>query len=166
MIQIFEAMGDYITESDFNDFALPCMQRIASELRQRHPDVPLFVFPRGSPYALVNLQQCGYDIVTLGTKDSRTNARKLLKDAQATAPTARGKPAGVQGNLDVMLLRSDESSVEKVQEATRTMLTELGPQNMIANLGEGLTGKEDPVLVNAFIDAVHEISEEMIKANK
>ena len=159
MMQIFEAMGEHISEKKFYEWALPCMTRIARELKGRHPDVPLLVFPRGATYSLADLQLAGYNVVTLDTKTPRIDTRKSLV---ATAKATNTKESAVQGNLDVAILKAGASTPEEVRAATLKMLEELGPQKLIANLGEGLLGVEDPALVATFIDAVHEISEKMI----
>ena len=59
--KIFEAMGDYVPEPLFYEWAMPCMRRIAEELRARHPGVPLLVFPRGATYSLAALQVWIYE---------------------------------------------------------------------------------------------------------
>lgn len=196
MVQVFEAMGMFISEEDFYEWALPSMKTIATTLKAKHPDVPLMVFPRGACYSIVALQQSGYDVVTLDTEAERQSSRALLDQnvspsaakwspglvisAEGTAGLCKGArgAASIQGNFDVKLLErlptqateaTEDTEIETVdmrvktvKAATRDMLTAFGPQKLIANLGEGLTGKEDPIFVGAFIDAVHSISEELI----
>lgn len=48
MLQLFEAMGMMIDEENFGKFAMPCLDKIAKELKERHPDIPLMVFARGA----------------------------------------------------------------------------------------------------------------------
>lgn len=165
MMQIFEAMGEFISKDSFYKFALPCMRRIADELRKRHPNTPLLVFPRGATYSLSDLQQAGYDIVTMDTQTPRAETRTALDEAAkaSTPPNLAKQAAGVQGNFDVKLLKEGASTPEQVQEAVKAMLEELGAGALIANLGEGLTGKEDPALVNAFVEAVHGESDKMLR---
>eukprot|EP00802_Teleaulax_amphioxeia_P013171 Tamp_13219.p1 GENE.Tamp_13219~~Tamp_13219.p1 ORF type:complete len:437 (+),score=126.50 Tamp_13219:186-1313(+) len=166
MMQIFEAMGEFISKDSFYKFALPCMQKIATELRKRHPGVPLLVFPRGATYSLVDLQQAGYDIVTMDTQTPRAATRQALSKAaeENTPPNLMKQAAGLQGNFDVSILKAGASTPEQVEAAVKDMLEELGAGGLIANLGEGLTGKEDPALVHAFVEAVHSVSDKMLKA--
>lgn len=166
LVQIFEAMGDFITPEAFDKWALPCLERIASELHKRHPNTPLLVFPRGATYANEALQQVGYDVVTLDTSSNRVLSRQTLAAAAQIATPPLGRTSSVQGNFDVALLAKGASTPNQVRIAVKTMLRELGPQKLIANLGEGLTGVEDPVLVNEFVESVHSISEEMIKDDR
>ena len=165
MLQVFEAMGMFIDEDLFHEWAMPCMDRIASELKIRHPDIPLMAFPRGASYALVDCQEAGYDVVTLDTQAPRKETRQVLLDSfnkgSANNPMMN-RPSSVQGNLDVKYLQPG-TTAEELRDQVDKMLDDFGPQSLIANLGEGLQGKEDPVLVDAFINTVHELSAVKIK---
>lgn len=197
LIQVFEAMGEHISEDDFYTWALPCLTRIAVELKRMYPTVPLMVFPRGATYSLEALQSAGYDVVTMDTHTDRATVRARLRSETARRRSGAGAgtdetslsqcrvdAATIQGNFDVQYLRrwstANESCVtggagaketiiavdtarDVVRMETKRMLKQLGPQHLIANLGEGLSGLEDPELVNAFINDVHDISEQLLR---
>merc|ERR1712228_565033 len=92
MLQVFEAMGAFISPTSFERFALPYMRQIAQQLKARHPEVPLMVFPRGASYALPALQDAGYDVLTLDDSLPREQVRSRLPGIC------------VQGNFDPKLL--------------------------------------------------------------
>ena len=71
----------------------------------------------------------------------------------------------LQGNLNPAILRRDAGGTEVGVVAAVTELFEsIGTQRLIVNLGEGLGGKEDPLLVSVLVDAVHTVSERLIAA--
>eukprot|EP00439_Symbiodinium_sp_Y106_P036206 s2358_g4.t1 len=110
VLQVFEAMGEHISPDNFNSFALPAMRRIAEGLKERHPEVPLMVFPRGACYALTDLQTAGYDVVTVDTATDLAEASSQLK---AEAAKTGGRVANLQGNFDPKWLRPSEGSTEE-----------------------------------------------------
>lgn len=157
MLQVFEAMGMMIDEENFNKFALPCLEKISEELKSRFPDVPLMVFSRGASFANSGLANLEYDVVTIDGGVERSTARATIGDRVA-----------LQGNYDPRELIEDEEGTktpETVRATAREMLDVLGPQKLIANLGEGLGGKESTTLVEAFVNAIHEESADMIAAS-
>jgi len=160
VLQVFEAMGEFITPEHFHRWALPALAEIARELKRRHPQVPLMVFPRGACYALPALQATGYDVVTADcATDLGEAARTLREEAEQSQRT---RVSALQGNFDPKWLRPSEGgTTEVVRREVQRMLDSLGQEHvgLIANLGEGLNGKESPELVAAFVDSVHELGE-------
>lgn len=157
MLQIFEAMGMMIDDDNFCVFAMPCLERIGRELKQRHPHVPLMVFSRGKCNLNDKIAAMGYfDVITIDGSVER-----------ATARTQIGCKATLQGNYDPReLIAVEGNSADTVRSTAKRMLQELGPDRLIANLGEGLSGKESPDLVRVFIDAIHEESAAMMASTK
>lgn len=152
MLQLFEAMGMMIDPAEFEQYALPCLRTVASELKRRYPNIPLMIFARGACYMNEQLSTMGYDVVTIDGSVNRETARSVVADR-----------AGLQGNFDPgELIVTNGKTVETVQQTARELLISLGPQRLIANLGEGLGGNECPELVAAFVDAIHEESERLI----
>ena len=161
MLQLFEAMGEHIDEEHFFAFAMPCIETIARELKARHPDVPLLGFTRDSMYALPDLQAAGCDVVTL---DLSVDRKAVRGDLRAAAVAAGVRPAGLQGNFDPALLHRDSGASDaEIEAAVGQMLADLGPQGLIANLGAGLMGKEDPAKVALLVDSIHRQSAELLK---
>uniref|UniRef100_A0A7R9WRD9 Uroporphyrinogen decarboxylase n=1 Tax=Craspedostauros australis TaxID=1486917 RepID=A0A7R9WRD9_9STRA len=156
MLQIFEAMGMMIDEENFYKFAMPCLEQIEAELKVRFPDVPLMVFSRGASFANAELAKRGFDVITIDGEVDRATARAVI-----------GDDVTLQGNYDPREMIDDGSKTpETVRQTAKEMLEVLGPEKLIANLGEGLGGKESPALVKVFVDAIHEESEIMISAGK
>ena len=108
-------------------------------------------------FANESLSKLGYDVVTIDGSVDRATARATV-----------GGRTGLQGNYDPRELIEDEEgtkTVDTVRATAKQLLEDLGPQRLVANLGEGLGGKESPELVRAFVDAVHEESEALIKSS-
>lgn len=108
-----------------------------------------------SSFANADLSKLEFDVITIDGDVDRPTARSIVGDKVA-----------LQGNYDPRELIEDEEGTktpETVRSTVRDMLDVLGPQKLIANLGEGLGGKESTKLVKAFVDAVHEESAAMIQ---
>lgn len=154
MLQVFEAMGMMIDEENFSKYAKPCLAEIQKELKKRFPDVPLMVFTRGACFANAEMAELGYDVITMDGDVDRNTARATV-----------GPNTSLQGNYDPSnLIEGEGKSVDTVRQTARELLEDLGPQRLIANLGEGLGGKESTELVKAFVDSIHEESAAMIAA--
>lgn len=99
------------------------------------------------------VSKLGYDVITIDGSVDRSVARDVV-----------GGLAGLQGNYDPReMIAENGKTPETVKATAKELLEDLGPQRLIANLGEGLGGKESPELVNAFVEAIHEESEKMIR---
>jgi len=151
-IQFFEAMGGkgVLDKRAFEDLALPRLLNLGRRLKRTHPDVPLLVFARGvdDPDHVNAALADVFDVVTL---DKDADPRK----ARLAFPNTC-----LQGNLDPSLfIPNDDKDEKALDAAVAAMLNDFGTTDaLIANIGEGLSGKEDPRLVNRFVDAVHRIS--------
>ncbi len=159
MLQIFEAMGMMIDDANFEKFALPCLEEMGRTLKERFPDTPLMVFCRGKCSANDEVAALGYfDVITIDGSVDRKSVRSFV-----------GDKVTLQGNYDPgELIPNAENSKtpETVRDTAREMLEVLGPNRLIANLGEGLGGNESPELVQAFVDAIHEESALMMEKKK
>jgi uroporphyrinogen decarboxylase len=130
MIQIFDSWAGELSPATFNIFALPYLRHIASalpnrlsELKQAH--VPMTVFAKGAWYALDELCDSGFNVVSLDWLQDPAEAMKI----------ARGRVT-LQGNADPGILYGTK---EAISTAVEEMVMGFGggKKGWIANLGHG-----------------------------
>lgn len=146
-VQVFDSWAGLLGPVEYQAYMIPLLRRISGEVAERRPDAARIVFARGAHYALDALADAEYDVIGLDWTMSPALARTVV----------RGR-AALQGNLDPAVLYAEP---EVIQREVRRMLTEFGPTGHIANLGHGMHPDHDPEHARVFIDAVHDISDEL-----
>lgn len=147
-----------MSPEQFSKFSLPYLKKIAAFLKTEigklnlPTAVPLIVFAKGAHYAVEELAQLDYDVVSLDWTMRPTNARRVV-----------GNRVTLQGNLDPCAIYSADDDL--IAE-TRRMLQAFGCQRYVANLGHGIYPDMEPERVKTFVNAVHAISEELIEASR
>lgn len=146
-VQVFDSWAGLLGPIEYEAFVMPSLVEIARRVKDAHPDVPAIIFPRGAHYALEMLDGSPYDVISLDWTMDPAVARERI-----------GKRHALQGNLDPAVLFADPATIRR---EVRRMLERFGPRGHIANLGHGMHPQHDPEHARVFVDAVHEISEEL-----
>jgi uroporphyrinogen decarboxylase len=141
VVQIFESWAGAVPDGLFREVCFLPVTRLASAVKEKHPDTPVIVFARQvGQRAEYFARHRAVDAVGLDSNQSAVMAAKTLQSH-----------AAVQGNLDPALLVHGGKAMR--DEAQRLVAT-LGKGRYIFNLGHGITPKTPPDNVAELIDAV------------
>ncbi|ODV82600.1 hypothetical protein CANARDRAFT_178364 [[Candida] arabinofermentans NRRL YB-2248] len=154
ILQVFESWGGELGPNEFNEFSLPYLREISEKLPLRLKElgitekIPLTIFAKGSWYALDDLCNSGYDVVSLDWLWKPEDAVELNKGRVT-----------LQGNLDPCIMYgSKETITKKVEEMIKGFGG--GKQNYIINFGHGTHPFMDPEQIRFFLEECHRIGSE------
>ena len=141
VVKIFDSWAGSLTGDDFTEYAIKPAARITAALKEKHPGVPVIVFPRGAGTRFAGTHAAtGADCVAL---DDGVSAAWAAEHVQ---------PAGcVQGNLASHHMVTGGDAL--VRE-TRAVCDAFANGPHIFNLGHGITPDASADNVQLMIDTV------------
>jgi len=142
-LQLFDSWVGILAPCDYQEFALPYVRSIISDLRAV-TDVPIIYFANNGSTLTGLTTTAGADVLGF---DWRLPIGEAI---------ARAGQHAVQGNIDPLALFLPK---ERLEERIKTMLTEARDANgYIFNLGHGILPETPPEQVRIAVDAVHRFS--------
>jgi len=141
VLQLFDTWAGGLPEPLTRKFSLEPLQKIASAVRRRHPDIPVILFPKGVSALLgdyARLEACAG--VSIDFSTSWSLARELITPH-----------AAVQGGLDPMLVVKGGAAMEK---PARELAALFRDKPYIFNLGHGLTPDTPPENVGRLVEII------------
>ena len=151
-VQIFDTWGGALSHNAYKEFSLDYMQKIVNGLIREHEgrEVPVILFTKNGGQWLERMADTGATALGLDWTTDIGNARQRVGDKVA-----------LQGNMDPTMLYA---SPDRIREEIKTILAGFGHgTGHIFNLGHGITPEVDPEHARAFIESVHELSEQYHK---
>lgn len=146
-LQIFDSWAGVLAPCDYEQFALPYVQRIIGELK-KSVEVPIIYFANNGATLLELAKTSGADVLGL---DWRIN----IGDAAARL----GRDVSVQGNLDPCALLLPPEELEK--RVARILTDARGARGHIFNLGHGILPETPPEKAKMVVEFVHRLSKKV-----
>jgi len=146
-VQIFDTWGGVLTPRDYKAFSLDYMQKIVDGLIKEHEgrEIPVILFTKGGGLWLEEMANTGAHALGIDWTLDLADARSRVGDKVA-----------LQGNMDPTVLYA---SPERVRQEVATVLESYGKgSGHVFNLGHGIHPEIEPETVEAFINAVVELS--------
>ena len=125
VIQIFDSWAGVLPTAEFRKWCLEPVEKIAMEIKSRHPDVRIIGFPRGGGQQLADFVESG-SIDCLGL-DTSVNLNWVAQEVQPYKC--------VQGNLDPLALASGGEALDR---GIDVIVESLGSMPFVFNLGHGI----------------------------
>ncbi|KAI9209153.1 uroporphyrinogen decarboxylase [Polychytrium aggregatum] len=150
MLQVFDSWAGELSPSTFKTFSLPYLAQIATRVKAQLREegiepVPMTVFAKGAHFALAELSELEYEVVSL---DWTIDIEKAQRETQ-------GKVV-LQGNADPCVLYGDR---ETIRAQVKEMIEAFGKGGKhVANLGHGIYPDMDPEHLRNFLEAVRDFS--------
>jgi uroporphyrinogen decarboxylase len=148
-LQLFDTWGGLLDEERWRGLAMPAVLRVIEGVRAAAPGVPLIFYSNGGAHLLDALAELPVEVLSVDWRQPLGSVRKRV---------GRGKT--LQGNLDPGTLLAPP---EEIARRTESMLLAGAGGPHIANLGHGIFKETPPEHAKAFVDAVHETSERLIR---
>jgi len=141
VIKIFDSWAGSLKGQDFEDFAVAPARRIISELKARHPGLPIIAFPREAGAGYIGFaKKTGADCVAI---DNSVTPEWAAENVQVDGC--------VQGNLDPKHM---VTGGQALIDATRHVVQAFSKGPHIFNLGHGITPDADPENVALMIETI------------
>lgn len=140
-LQLFDSWAGALPERALRRWCLAPAAEIVRRVKQRHPEVPIILFPRGAGLL--------YRDFAL-----ESGAAALSLDSAVPLAWARDEVQGkvaVQGNLDPILL---VTGGEALRRGALDILETLGRGPLVFNLGAGIVPEADPRHVADLVELV------------
>ena len=141
VVKLFDSWAGSLRGDDFDRYAVEPARWIISQIKERHPGIPVIAFPREAGDGYIGFhKRTGADCVAV---DDSVDAAWVAKNVQVDGC--------VQGNLKSShMVTGGQALVDE----TRRIVDALKGGPHIFNLGHGITPDADPDNVQLMIDTV------------
>ncbi len=142
-IQLFDSWAGGLPESLLHRLCLEPSQKIAAALKQKHPQTPIILFPRGVGASLADYAEIPeFDAIGIDSSASWEWVKKQISPKKT-----------VQGGLDPLLV---VKGGEEMIRATRKLKRVFADSPYIFNLGHGFVPQTPPENVARLIQVIRE----------